>query len=140
MTLEKISKALDVPITGFFEEASEEKKLKNIIVRKEERPTITVPGFMAKYYVLTPKLNKETEFLIVEYPPFSEDNKERHAFKHDQGEEYFFVLEGEFIFIFEDETYTIYEGDSGCFDSNKKHSYINNTSKPARVLLACTKK
>jgi transcriptional regulator with XRE-family HTH domain len=138
-TLEKIAVSLEVPITDFFklEDELTEKNYSNI-VRRDKRVKLSIPDSATVYYLLTPNLHANLEFLIVEFPPCS-DSTGRDTFRH-EGEEYFLVLEGEFTLKVENETYILYEGDSGYFDSNKKHLFVNNTDKKARLLVAATRK
>ncbi len=139
-TLEKIAVSLDVPITDFFkfEDELSEKNHSNNIVRKDKRIKLSIPDSATVYYLLTPNLHANLEFLIVEFPPCS-DSTGRDTFRH-KGEEYFLVLEGEFTLKIENETYILYEGDSGYFDSNKKHLFVNNTDKKAKLLVVATRK
>lgn len=138
-TLEKIALALDVPMTEFFRlDDDKEVNKQGIIVRKEKRSKIIIPNSATVYHLLTPTLHEDLEFLIVEFPPCSE-NSGRDTFRH-EGKEYFLVLKGEFILNVGNETYTLYEGDSGCFDSDKKHLFINKTDKKAQLLIAATLK
>lgn len=136
-TLEKISIALELPITEFFQVETTTVDDADIVVQKNKRKRISIPDSATVYDVLTPTLQHPLEFLIVEFPP-SSDKTGRDIFVH-EGEEYFYVLEGEFILAVNDKTYAISEGDSGCFDSSKKHLYTNQTDKKARLIIAATK-
>jgi len=55
------------------------------------------------------------------------------AIIHD-GEEFGYVLEGEFELMVDDEQYLLRVGDSFCFASQRPHSYKNNSSSVTRVL------
>ncbi len=136
-TLEKLSIALQVPITEFFEVQSTEGNESDIVVRRDKRQIITLPDSPKKYFLLTPSLNEKLEFLIVEFPP-SSAGPARNSFSH-EGEEYFYVLEGELILNVFDKSYKLNEGDSGCFDSSKKHLFTNQSEKSARLILAATR-
>lgn len=136
-TLEKLSIALQVPITEFFEVQTTADSETDIVVRRDKRQIITLPDSPKKYYLLTPSLNEKLEFLIVEFPPSSVGTA-RNSFSH-EGEEYFYVLEGELTLNVFDKSYHLNEGDSGCFDSSKKHLFTNQSEKAAKVILAATR-
>ena len=136
-TLEKLSISLNVPITEFFGVQSSENIETDIVVRKKNRQIITLPDSPKKYYLLTPSLNEKLEFLIVEFPSSSVGTA-RNSFSH-EGEEYFYVLEGELTLNVFEKSYKLYEGDSGCFDSSNKHLFANQTENIAKLILAATR-
>lgn len=137
-TLEKVAKALMIDITEFFK-IEEPPRLSEgeVVVRKNNRKVITIPNSSMVYQLLTPKLNQNLEFLIIEIPPNGEKHGEIETFKHD-GEEYFLVLEGELQLRIGDETYDLEQGDSGCFDSSHGHVWRNVKDKKGAFLIAAT--
>lgn len=133
-TLEKIAIALDVPITEFFN-VKESSNIENrIVVRKNERKKIIIPNSETVYHVLTPDLRKNVEFLIIEFPPKS-DNVDYDVFRH-EGEECFLVLEGELTMTVGEQEFELQEGDSGSFNSDIKHGVYNKSDKRASLLVA----
>lgn len=137
-TLDKIATALDVPLNKIFQVNSDNLGEQDIVVRKDKRKKILIPGSNNIYNVLTPSLHNDTEFLIIEYPPYSGTTDKPDYFRHD-GEEYFYVLEGELEFTVNNNTYTIYEGDSGSFNSSNVHYFVNNTNRDAKIIICAIK-
>ena len=137
-TLEKVAGALKIDITEFFK-IEEPRRLSEgeVVVRKNNRKVITIPNSSMVYQLLTPKLNQNLEFLIIEIPPNEEKNDEIETFKHD-GEEYFLVLEGELQLYIGGEEYDLEPGDSGCFDSSHGHVWRNVKDQKGVFLIAAT--
>jgi len=136
-TLEKIAIALKVSISEIFEIENIEVEEEEIVVRKGNRKKIIIPNSSMIYHLLTPNLREDLEFLVIEVPPSEEINKVDTPFSH-AGKEYFLVLSGQLHLVLGDKKYILNEGDSGCFDSNKKHIYKNYTDKTAYFLIAAT--
>lgn len=133
-TLEKIAVAMDVAITEFFGVEERPHEEQTVVVRKNERKKVLLPNTDKIYHVLTPNFKNHIEFLIIEFPPKS--NKEDYdLFKH-EGEECFLVLDGSFTLMIDGNRFDLEEGDSGSFDSGKKHIFINNSSKKGFIVLA----
>lgn len=135
-TLEKIAVFLNVPISEVFKVENNQIEEKQFIVRKENRKKIVIPDSSMTYYLLTPSFRENMEFLVIEVPPFA-DKERIDTFKH-EGKEYFLILEGQLRLDLEDQSYTLNEGDSGSFDSSRKHSFKNLTDKNAYFLIAAT--
>lgn len=139
-TLEKIAAALEVDITEFFKiESSLPVSESEVVVRENKRKKITMPNSSMIYNLLTPNLRNSLEFLLIEIPPYSSKGEEEEIeiFKHD-GEEYFFVLEGQLELAIGEQTYMLNPGDSGCFDSKNGHAWRNNFDKKGAFLIAAT--
>lgn len=140
-TLEKIAIALEVDITQFFKiESAPPVSESEIVVRGNKRKKITMPNSSMIYNLLTPNLRKSLEFLLIEIPPFAEKGEEEEeieTFKH-EGEEYFFVLEGQLELVIGEQSYVLNAGDSGCFDSSHGHVWRNNSNQKGAFLIAAT--
>lgn len=138
-TLEKVAAALEVDITQFFKIESPPVSESEIVVRENKRKKITMPNSSMVYNMLTPNLRKSLEFLLIEIPPYSSKGEEEEIeiFKHD-GEEYFFVLEGQLELVIEEQKYMLNAGDSGCFDSSHGHVWRNNFDKKGAFIIAAT--
>lgn len=137
-TLEKVANALEIDITEFFKiEGPRCLSEGEIVVRKNNRKVITIPNSSMVYYLLTPNLHQNLEFLIIEIPPHGEKQNEIETFKHD-GEEYFLVLEGELQLDIGTESYSLEQGDSGCFDSSHGHIWRNVKDQKGVFLIAAT--
>lgn len=136
-TLDKIANALKVSLSEIFKIENTEVEEEEIVVRKDNRKKIIIPNSSMIYHLLTPNLREDLEFLVIEVPPSGENNKIDTPFSHD-GKEYFLVLSGQLHLILEDKKYILNEGDSGCFDSNKKHVFKNYGDKTAYFVIAAT--
>ncbi len=136
-TLEKIAAVLEIPITDFFEVDSDQIQEENIIVRRDSRKKILMPGSPVVYNLLTSSLKNKIEFLLIEVPPHVTRDKVDTTFKH-KGEEYFIVLEGQLCLSIGDKEFVLNEGDSGCFNSGIAHSFENKTDQKTVFLVAVT--
>ncbi|MBW6464546.1 MAG: cupin domain-containing protein [Firmicutes bacterium] len=136
-TLEKIAAVLDMPITDFFEVESDEINEEDIIVRRDHRKKIIMPGSPVVYNLLTKSLKNKIEFLLIEVPPNVYKETVDTTFKH-RGEEYFIVLEGQLHLTIDDKQFVLNEGDSGCFNSGIAHAFENKTDKKTVFLVAVT--
>lgn len=135
-TLEKIAVALKVSISEVFRIENNQVEEEEVVVRKENRKKIIIPNSSMIYHLLTPNLRDNMEFLVIEVPPHADEEKV-DTFKH-EGKEYFLVLQGQLNLFLEDKKYLLNEGDSGCFDSSKKHVFKNFTEKTASFLISAT--
>ena len=64
-TLRRVAAALESPIASFFDEAS----ANGIVVRSAERRTMRIPRSGLTYQLLTPDLNRQIEFILIELEP-----------------------------------------------------------------------
>ena len=136
-TLDKLASALQVPISKFFNIDVDTSDEENILVRKNNRKTVTLPGSPNYYRVLSPSMHTDTEFLCIEYPPSNDKhdfNDNPDIFSHD-GTEHFYVLEGTLEFYVNNNKYIINQGDSGVFDSSNNHYFINTSDKMAKIII-----
>ena len=69
--------------------------------------------------------------LLVTYPAGAASSIEGRLMRH-SGIEYALIIEGELTLQLEFDRYTLYTGDSLCFDSTRPHLYLNATSSPCR--------
>lgn len=141
-TLEKIAIALEVDITHFFKiESVPPFAESEIVVRENKRKKVTLPDSSMVYNMLTPNLRKSLEFLLIEVPPYSvkeaTEEEDIEIFKH-EGEEYFFVVEGQLELSIEEQKYLLNAGDSGCFDSSLAHVWKNNSNQKGSFIIAAT--
>jgi mannose-6-phosphate isomerase-like protein (cupin superfamily) len=130
--LNKIALTLDVDVTFFLKENTEEVINTNLaVVRKGERKKVITKGSLYGYeyealaynkpgknmepFILSPALNKEA------------------TFKHD-GEEFMYVLEGRHEFTYDGKKYVLKSGDSIYFDSRVPHSGRSLGDRKARIL------
>jgi len=133
-TLNKIALTMDVDVTYFLKENTEEvRDIKLAIVRKRERKKVVTKGSLSLYgyeyeALAYNKPGKNMEPFILS-PAW---NKEA-TFQHD-GEEFMYVLEGTHEFTYDGKKYILRRGDSIYFDSRVPHSGRSLGDKKARIL------
>ena len=134
-TLLKISKALGVNISFFFQNDDSEKRV--ILVRSNESKVIDSRYFGREesgyYYeaLAYKKSKKYMEPFLVEFKKKKPDNLS--YFSH-EGEEFIYLLEGTLEFRTESEQYVLYPGDSLYFESSIPHAYRALERKNAKAL------
>ncbi|MDM5332911.1 XRE family transcriptional regulator [Ureibacillus composti] len=130
-SLKKIADALEVPITNFFEDFSNE----NYQVKKEEQKPFKLVGSSVVYTRLGGEFSgRNIEPLLVTFPPGPNPEKN---FSH-PGEEFYYVLEGELLFEVDGKEYSVKAGDSIHFPSTLSHSVKNPLEIDAKVLSVVT--
>ena len=122
MTLQYVSKALDVPMGSFFE--SEETPGSPVLKKKDRKRLRTKNG--VTFYSLTPKLSKHR--MEVLYAVYGPNGTSGPLFSH-QGEECGIALKGKFEVIWNGREYTMEEGDAVYLDSTKPHRISNIADK-----------
>lgn len=130
-TLRKIAAALDSPIASFFDESP----TNGIVVRKNERKTLNVPRSGLTYQLLTPDLNRQIEFIMIELEPSQQGS--RLPFGH-PGEEAALVIEGQLHLWIGDEEHVLDAGDSISFNCGVPHRIANLTKKRVVLVSAIT--
>ncbi len=136
-TLLKISRALDVGISHFFQE--EEREAKIAVTRADERRRLSrrahqdadEVGYLYESLELH-KPRKHMQPLLVTFNPM---DKQDMVFYSHEGEECMFVLEGEVEFRTEDEVRTLQAGDCLYFDSDVTHAFRGLGDAPAKALV-----
>lgn len=131
-SLKKISDALNIHMNYFFLEESDHS---NYVVRKEERHSFTSNLGSQVYTRLSGTFpGRKLEPLLVRLPP---KMKEDHPYSHN-GEEFYFVLEGEVVFYINKEKFHLYEGDTIHFPSSLSHQWGNPLDTESVVLSVVT--
>jgi transcriptional regulator with XRE-family HTH domain len=131
-TLNKIALTLDVDVTFFLRENTEEVKDTNLaVVKKGERKKVITKGSLYGYEYEALAYNKPSKNMepFILSPAF---NKEA-TFQHD-GEEFMYVLEGRHEFTYNGKRYVLKRGDSIYFDSRVPHSGRSLGDKKAKIL------
>ena len=119
-TLSKIAQGLEVSISVFFEDLSDEQN-RYTVTRKNDRLRVTRAGSKMgfDYYSLTRlKSNHVINPFIVRYPVLTQEPT--YLYDH-PGEEFFMVLKGEADFVYGKETIRLSEGDAIHFDPSVPH-------------------
>jgi transcriptional regulator with XRE-family HTH domain len=128
-TLDRLARALGVPIASIFTEPGEEIRI--VVTRSEERPR------SASASVLLESLGTGLEhqacepFLVTLKPGATSGNQ---VMVHD-GQELVFCLEGAVEYEIEGERHRLNPGDALLFRSHLPHRWRNPNSKPAVFLL-----
>ncbi|MBS3918633.1 MAG: cupin domain-containing protein [Deltaproteobacteria bacterium] len=131
-TLSKIARGFGVDIGAFFEQRKPEDSI--MLVKKGEREVVVRDGtiFGYRYEAIAPtKKRKKMEPFIITLPSKS---KEGDLFDH-EGEELFYVLEGQIRFFYGDKKYSLREGDCIYFDSSIPHRGEGVGNRPAKALV-----
>lgn len=117
----KLSKALNVNVSYFFEEYDE---TRSPIVRKSERRRIYFNEGATVYEQLTPNIDKEMEFYVVTVKANSASAQD---FVSHEGVETGVIMTGNLDIIVNGVIHKLNEGDSIYFDSSLPHKYVNSS-------------
>jgi transcriptional regulator with XRE-family HTH domain len=134
-TLLKISKALNVNISFFFQDGDPHEKV--VLVRRDESKGIDSRHFGREesgyYYeaLAYKKSRKNMEPFLVE---FKRKKAEKLSYYSHDGEEFIYLLEGTLEFRTENQQYVLYPGDSLYFESSIPHAYRALERKNARAI------
>jgi len=139
-TLRKIAKVLDTTLASLFENNREKDQNQSYeafhIVRKNERRKISFPDPLYKCEMLTPDLQGDIEFVLVE---LEAGRVTSDVLPHTKGgEECDFVLSGTIEIEVGNLNYTLNEGDSIRFNPEIPHKIENRSDKPASYISAIT--
>ena len=139
-TLRKIAKVLDTTLASLFESKQDIKKYKNYealhVVRKNDRRKISFPDPLYKCEMLTPDLQGDIEFVLVELEANrTTDDKLPHT---KGGEECDYVLSGIIEIQIGSKKYTLKEGDSIRFNPEIPHKIENKSNQKASYISAIT--
>ena len=139
-TLEHIAKALNISLSGLFQNAENADVLeevfteREIIVRKNERRISQLPEAKNRFEDLTPAEGSYMEFFISTLNPYK-SGEPKYEFCH-EGEEYVYVIKGPVEFHLGSQAFTMESGDSCCFDGTIKHYYVNYGTEVAQMVCA----
>lgn len=122
-SLRKIAGALNVPIYSFLVDEQKE----HILIRKDERKKLELPGCSITYQFLTPMAFEggtpaKMEMIYYQLDPLSWSSEDyiRHP-----AEEIIFIIQGNIEFYLNDEKYLVHEGDSIYIGENIPHRFYN---------------
>nr|WP_290428739.1 XRE family transcriptional regulator [Defluviimonas salinarum] len=137
-TLQTLSNALSVPLTGFFRRYEEHREAMH--VKAGEAVEMERAGTRAGHqYHLLGHIGANASGVIVE--PYlitlTETSDVFPTFQHD-GIEFLHMLEGEVEYLHGDETYLLQPGDSLIFDADAPHGPVGLNKLPARYLSVIT--
>ncbi len=134
-TLLKISKALGVNISFFFQNDDSEEKV--VLVRSNESKVVDSRYFGREesgYYYEALAYKKSKKYMEPFLVEFKKKKPEKLSYFSHEGEEFIYLLEGTLEFRTETEQYVLYSGDSLYFDSSLPHAYRALDRKNAKAL------
>lgn len=131
-SLNKIAEALNTPITSFFTpQYSEDYK-----ISPEKLEPFTIERSNQEFLRASSEFSdrKLDNYIIRVH---SNDSSEPSSH---QGEEMYYVLEGEIVFYINDKKYMLTKGEVIHFPSTIKHYYINESDKMTKIFCVLTPK
>lgn len=139
-TLRKIAKVLNTTLASLFEDENHtptfSTKESSLIVRKNARKKISFPDSLYKCELLTPDLQGDIEFVLVELEPGRITDE---MLPHTRGgEECDLVTKGTIDVQLGNEKYTLYEGDCIRFNPEIPHKIENKGDKKAVYISVIT--
>lgn len=123
-TLLKISKALNVNISFFFQDSDPEEKV--VLVRRDESKIIDSRYFGREesgYYYEALAYKKSKKYMEPFLVEFKRKRAEKLSYFSHEGEEFIYLLEGKLEFRTEGQQYFLDPGDSLYFESSIPHAY-----------------
>ncbi len=143
-TLKKVADVLGVPMGALFSDGLDQHLAPPApltaaqsdvrVVRRDGRKSLSWPGRPWKTYLLTPDLQRKLEVLLNELMPGDTVDE---AYTH-EGEEFGFVLEGQYEVTVGDEIYVLDEGDSISYPSHLPHKMRVVGDRPSRSIWVIT--
>jgi transcriptional regulator with XRE-family HTH domain len=134
-TLLKISKALNVNISFFFQDGDPHEKV--VLVRRHESKVMDSRHFGREesgYYYEALAYKKSKKYMEPFLVEFKRKKAEKLSYFSHDGEEFIYLLEGVLEFRTENQQYILYPGDSLYFESSIPHAYRALERKNARAL------
>lgn len=134
LVLIQIIKALEIDFTEFFGDLSMNEKGLNILVKRQDDYTFfekeTAKGY--NYYRIFTKSfsNTTIDIVLLEVMPGS-----KRDYVTTDAYEYKFMVSGSITYDFNGQRILLNEGDSILFDGNIAHNPINESDKPAKMLV-----
>lgn len=132
-TLLKISKALGVKISYFFEEDEEDEKA-FIYTSQANRETVYRSGTEYGYSYQLLAHGKKDKSMEPFYVRFSRRKHQGRTFFRHEGEEFLFILSGAVEYTIGKEKILLHEGDSLYFDSIVPHRAVCIGEEPAEAI------
>jgi transcriptional regulator with XRE-family HTH domain len=134
-TLLKISKALNVNLSFFFQDSDPEEKV--VLVRRDESKVIDSRYFgrdESGYYYEALAYKKSKKYMEPFLVEFKRKRADKLSYFSHEGEEFIYLLEGKLEFRTENEQYVLNPGDSLYFESSIPHAYRALERKNAKAL------
>jgi len=119
-TLFRICEALAIPVGSLF------RSDQPVLVRAGERESMRYGGQNILFELLNSRQSKSISAIYGELEPNGSSGTEMHTLESE--EEFIFIIKGEMVWEFEDETFHLFEGDALTIDPTRKHRYHNPSS------------
>lgn len=135
VSLVAISKALGTSLAELIEaEPRAQNVPSRLVTRVGSRLQFSIQGWSVSYeYVSGSFPGRAVDLILSSIPPGHLHESEPH-----RGEEFGYVLEGDFIIRIGDKEYLLHPGDSYHFPSNTRHAYATPRDRGAKVLWGMT--
>lgn len=134
LVLVNIIRALEVDLNQFFKDITSGNALPAVIIRKKESydsfEKEQAVGFLYQRIFTKTIKNSTVDIVLLELEPDA-----TRPMVVTEAFEYKYILSGKVDYIFEDQTYTLEEGDSMLFDGRLPHTPKNPTNKKAMMLI-----
>lgn len=127
-TLHSLATALNVPVTAFFEDGSEQA---TVFVRRDRRLSSNADGIVMESLGIGLRNQQLEPFLVIVEPGAGNGNS---PITH-SGEEFIHCLEGSIIYLVNDEAYQLDKGDSLLFAATQPHGFYNPGKTAARLII-----
>lgn len=128
-TLHQLAQSLNVPITAFFENGEQKRRV--VYQRSGERQQLTFSrGQMESLGIGIPRMGTEPFITRLEIGANSGETPIIYP-----GREFIYCLEGHITYTVEEEIYPLSPGDSLIFDANVPHLWRNTASTSSQALL-----
>jgi len=134
-TLLKISKALNINISFFFQDSYLEEKV--VLVKKDESKVIDSRFFGREesgYYYEALAYKKSKKYMEPFLVEFKRKKVEKLSYFSHDGDEFIYLLEGTLEFRTEDKQFILQPGDSLYFESSTPHAYRAMGRRNAKAL------
>lgn len=129
-TIRVIAATLEVPVFSLFLQGNDSQSL---LVRKDERVSLTVPDSKIVRQLLTPDLHRSMVLLVACVPPHESSSP---SFTTHIGEECIYVLRGTVTIHLQNETYELHQGDAFYFPARQPHYFSNPSDMESEFLSA----
>jgi transcriptional regulator with XRE-family HTH domain len=135
-SLRSLAKALDVPVSWFFQPSEiEDAEEGQIVVRAANRRRMGLKKIGVTKELMTPGLSGSLQMMLITLDPRATTGPETNAH---EGEKCGVVVSGALDLMLEGRTYSLREGDSFRFDSMRPHFISNSGAAVAKVLWITT--
>lgn len=127
--LEKIAEYFGVNVRYFV---SEDVQNASPVMKSYENVVLYVESELSIQYRVTHNIKDMNMLPKIDIlmPGFTTEGVHFH-----KGEEFLYILEGVLTFKLDNESYSLYPGDTAHYSAAKVHSWENHTNKPVKVLV-----